>query len=87
MFENFERSQIDGDGCRINVIHGSTGPAVLLLHGYPQNHVEWHKVAPRLATHFSVVCPDLRGMATAKNRLQRMTIYQLIAKRQVLGIR
>ena len=61
MFENFERSQIDGDGCRINVIHGGTGPAVLLLHGYPQNHVEWHKVAPRLATRFSVVCPDLRG--------------------------
>ena len=61
MFENFERSQIDGDGCRINVIHGGTGPAVLLLHGYPQSHVEWHKVAPRLATHFSVVCPDLRG--------------------------
>ena len=61
MFENFERSQIDGDGCRINVIHGGSGPAVLLLHGYPQNHVEWHKVAPRLTNHFSVVCPDLRG--------------------------
>ena len=61
MFENFERSQIDGDGCRINVIHGGTGPALLLLHGYPQNHVEWHKVAPRLTKHFSVVCPDLRG--------------------------
>ena len=61
MFENFERSQIDGDGCRINVIHGGSGPALLLLHGYPQNHVEWHKVAPRLTNHFSVVCPDLRG--------------------------
>ena len=61
MFENFERSQIVGDGCRINVIHGGTGPALLLLHGYPQNHVEWHKVAPRLTKHFSVVCPDLRG--------------------------
>ena len=61
MFENFERSQIDGDGCRITVIHGGTGPALLLLHGYPQNHVEWHKVAPCLTKHFSVVCPDLRG--------------------------
>ncbi|MDP7063550.1 MAG: alpha/beta hydrolase [Arenicellales bacterium] len=61
MFENFERSQIDGDGCRINVVHGGTGPALLLLHGYPQNHVEWHKVAPCLTKHFSVVCPDLRG--------------------------
>ncbi len=61
MFENFERSQIAGDGCRINVVHGGTGPALLLLHGYPQNHVEWHKVAPRLTKQFSVVCPDLRG--------------------------
>ena len=61
MFENFERSQIDGDGCRINVVHGGTGPALLLLHGYPQNHVEWHKVAPSLTKHFTVVCPDLRG--------------------------
>ena len=61
MFENFERSQIAGDGCRINVVHGGTGPALLLLHGYPQNHVEWHKVAPRLTKHFSVVCSYLRG--------------------------
>ena len=61
MFENFERSQIDGNGCQINIVHGGSGPALLLLHGYPQNHVEWHKVAPRLTEHFTVVCPDLRG--------------------------
>ena len=66
MFENFERSQIDGDGCRINVIHGGSGPALLLLHGYPQNHVEWHKVAPSLTNHFSVVCPDLRGYGASE---------------------
>jgi haloacetate dehalogenase len=34
---------------------------VLLLHGYPQTHVEWHKIAPRLAEHYTVVAPDLRG--------------------------
>ena len=34
---------------------------MLLLHGYPQTHVMWHKIAPRLAEHFTVVAPDLRG--------------------------
>jgi haloacetate dehalogenase len=36
-------------------------PALLLLHGYPQTHVIWHKVAPRLAERFNVVATDLRG--------------------------
>ena len=36
-------------------------PALLLLHGYPETHVMWHKVAPLLASHFSLVIPDLRG--------------------------
>ena len=61
MFEDFERSRIDADGCGINVLQGGSGPPLLLLHGYPQSHVEWHKVAPRLAERYSVVCPDLRG--------------------------
>src|SRR5690606_38407674 len=37
------------------------GPALLLLHGHPQNHVTWHKIAPALAERFTVVAPDLRG--------------------------
>ena len=37
------------------------GPGLLLLHGYPQTHVQWHKVAPRLAEQYTVVAPDLRG--------------------------
>ena len=61
MFENFESNQIDANGCRIHVRHGGSGPPVLLLHGYPQTHVEWHKVAPALAEQYTVVCPDLRG--------------------------
>src|SRR4051812_4489268 len=35
--------------------------AFLLLHGFPETHVMWHRVAPVLAEHFTVVCPDLRG--------------------------
>ena len=34
---------------------------MLLLHGYPETHVMWHKVAPQLARDYTVVCPDLRG--------------------------
>jgi haloacetate dehalogenase len=61
MFEGFERRQIKTAGATINVLKGGKGPPVLLLHGYPQTHVMWHKIAPRLANDFSLVLPDLRG--------------------------
>ena len=43
------------------MMHGGSGSPLLLLHGYPQTHVMWHKVAPVLAENHSVVMPDLRG--------------------------
>ncbi|MBM4254974.1 MAG: alpha/beta hydrolase [Deltaproteobacteria bacterium] len=61
MFEGFERIQITASGATINVLKGGNGTPVLLLHGYPQTHVMWHKIAPRLAKDFSLVLPDLRG--------------------------
>lgn len=61
MFEGFSRTRVDVDGIAINVVHGGSGPPVLLLHGYPQTHACWHRIAPRLAERFTVVCPDLRG--------------------------
>ena len=61
MFEGFERTEIETSGTTINLVHGGDGPPVLLLHGYPQTHVMWHKVAVLLADHFTVVAPDLRG--------------------------
>ncbi|MDN4074230.1 alpha/beta fold hydrolase [Fictibacillus terranigra] len=45
----------------IRVRIGGDGPPLLLLHGHPQTHVMWHKIAPRLADDFTVVVPDLRG--------------------------
>ena len=45
----------------IHCAHGGDGPPLLLLHGYPQTHAIWHKVAQQLAQHYSVVCADLRG--------------------------
>src|SRR6058998_4094162 len=61
MFEGFERVTIETTGAAINVVKGGKGSPVLLLHGYPQTHVMWHKIAPRLAQDFTVVAPDLRG--------------------------
>jgi haloacetate dehalogenase len=61
MFEGFEKTRIDVNGVNIHLRYAGSGPPVLLLHGYPQTHVEWHKVAPVLKEHFTVVCPDLRG--------------------------
>jgi haloacetate dehalogenase len=61
MFEGFARTFIDTAETSICVRHGGSGPPVLLLHGHPQTHVMWHRVAPALAKEFTVVCADLRG--------------------------
>ena len=61
MFEGFERRQIEAGGTTINLVKGGDGPPLLLLHGYPQTHTIWHKIAPRLAEDFTVVAADLRG--------------------------
>jgi haloacetate dehalogenase len=60
-FPGFERRQVKTSGATINLVTGGSGPPLLLLHGYPQTHVMWRKVAPRLAQDFTVVVPDLRG--------------------------
>jgi haloacetate dehalogenase len=59
--ENFKSIKVLTGDIAINVTHGGSGPPLLLLHGYPETHVMWHAVAPALARHFHVVCPDLRG--------------------------
>ncbi|HEY6966055.1 MAG TPA: alpha/beta hydrolase [Burkholderiales bacterium] len=61
LFPDFERKRIRTSGARINLVHGGKGPPVLLLHGYPETHAMWHRVAPALARDYSVVCADLRG--------------------------
>ncbi len=49
------------NGIEINVRHGGEGPPLLLVHGFPQTHAIWHRVAPDLARHYTLVMPDLRG--------------------------
>jgi haloacetate dehalogenase len=61
MFQGFEQAMIDTGEAEIRVRHGGKGLPVLLLHGIPQTHVMWHKIAPRLAQDFTVVAADLRG--------------------------
>ena len=61
LFPGFEPRRIVTTGAEINLVIGGRGPPLLLLHGYPQTHAMWHKIAPRLAEHFTVVCADLRG--------------------------
>jgi haloacetate dehalogenase len=66
MFEGFEEHRISTGEAEIFVRTGGAGPPLLLLHGYPQNHVTWHAVAPRLRDRFSLVIPDLRGYGESK---------------------
>ena len=61
LFPGFASHWIDTDAGKIFARSGGSGPPLLLLHGFPQTHVMWHKVAAGLAEKFSVVAMDLRG--------------------------
>src|SRR5260370_27445977 len=60
-FPGFRIEDIRATGATIRTVRAGSGPPLLLLHGYPQTHVIWHKIASRLAERFTVVLPDLRG--------------------------
>src|SRR3954449_5722452 len=60
-FEDFASADVQTDQARIFIRRAGSGPAVLLLHGFPQTHLMWRDVAPVLAQNFTVVCADLRG--------------------------
>jgi len=61
MFENFTKTVVQTSKAEIVTVKGGEGPPLLLMHGNPFNHLTWHKIAPRLAQEFTVVCTDLRG--------------------------
>lgn len=61
LFEGFESRTFETKDAEIFARLGGSGPPLLLLHGYPQTHHAWHRVAPALADHFSLVIADLRG--------------------------
>ena len=59
--DGFAYRRVDVDGVAINCAVRGSGPPVLMLHGYPQNHLAWRHVAPALADDHTVVLADLRG--------------------------
>ena len=61
LFPGFTPHDIATSTTRIHCVVGGSGPPLLLLHGYPQTHAMWHRIAPRLAERYTVVCADLRG--------------------------
>jgi haloacetate dehalogenase len=61
LFPGFRSLRIEGDGATVALACGGSGPPLLLLHGYPQTHAMWHRIAPALARRYTVVCADLRG--------------------------
>ena len=50
------------NGTTLHYVRGGTGPALILVHGFPQDWYEWHAIMPRLAKQFTVVAVDLRGI-------------------------
>ncbi len=60
-FDGFVLTRLDVPGGSIRLRYGGAGPPLLLLHGNPQSHCMWYRIAPELTRRFFVVCPDLRG--------------------------
>ena len=94
MFEGFETRRIALEGVTLNTRLGGEGPPLLLLHGYPQTHAAWHRVAPSLARHFSLVIPDLPGYGESlgpapdsehRNHSKRATAAIMVALMAQLG--
>src|ERR1044071_6924258 len=57
----FKNERVKTSGAEINVVHGGSGPPLLLFHGAPQSLVTWHIIAPDLAKEYSIYMCDLRG--------------------------
>ena len=69
MLDGFNYARLKTRGAEIHVASAGKGPGLLLLHGYPQTHLMWHKIAPALSEKFHVVCPDLRGYGDSSKPL------------------
>src|SRR5262245_61043016 len=61
MLEGFDAIEVEAGEASNFVRRASSGAPVVLVHGFPQTHLMWRDVAPRLAKRFTIVCADLRG--------------------------
>ena len=65
-YPDFRPLDVEAGGVRFAGVIGGEGPPVLLLHGYPQTHVAWRRVAPTLAQRHTLVIPDLPGYGASR---------------------
>ena len=65
-YPGFDRLDVEAGGVRFAGVTGGSGPPLLLLHGFPQTHIAWRKVAPTLARHHRLVIPDLPGYGASR---------------------
>ncbi|WP_420144133.1 alpha/beta fold hydrolase [Sphingobium sp.] len=93
-FEHFTTRYVDSGDVRIFVRHGGSGPPLLLLHGYPETHMMWRQVAGRLAPHFTIVAPDIRGYGRSTqpsdtadhiSYSKRVMAHDMVAVMEALG--
>jgi len=61
MFDAFDHKSLKVNNCTIDLLMAGSGPVLLLLHGFPETKAAWHKIAPQLATDYTVILPDLPG--------------------------
>ena len=66
LFPGFEDKIVETADANLAVLTGGSGPAVLLLHGYPETRAAWHRIAPALAENYTVVVPDLPGYGDSR---------------------
>jgi haloacetate dehalogenase len=94
MFDGLDLRSIETPRGALNARVGGSGPGLLLLHGYPENHLMWRDVAPRLAERFTVVVPDLPGYGDSfkppatddhEPHSKRAMARDLVAAMSVLG--
>ena len=95
LFPGFEQRSLPvTEDVDIAVTIGGSGPPLLLLHGHPQTHASWHRVAPELARQFTLVMADLRGYGDSSkprgaaghaNYSKRIMAGDMLAVMQRLG--
>src|SRR6266576_450024 len=62
---NFVSGTVKVSGTPLHYVRGGSGPALILVHGFPQDWYEWHAIMPRLAKQLTVVAVDLRGIGVS----------------------
>jgi pimeloyl-ACP methyl ester carboxylesterase len=91
--EGYVSETAEVNGTTLHYVRGGQGPAVILIHGFPQDWFEYHAIMPRLAKRFTVIAIDLRGVggsAVAPDGYDAATmagdVYQLALTLELQGV-